>query len=455
LLHASFAPCACSSLFASFAVLFVARGLRFQVLFSVAVLVAIHSAMEVRADEFKIVPSIALRQEYNTNIFFESKDEVDDFRTTVAPGLEVSQRTERWTYSLSGRLSPYLYWENSDLNATDQDYRGQVDYRATPHLDVGAEAGFRVDQSADRALTTTGLVFDTQKQYRQRYGLNTRYLVNEITSVSLAYSHDRDDPEDDDDLEKMRGHSVNLGLTHHLGRWIDDTIAGLNTGFGYYDYETSKTKSAYLSTGVRSALTEHVNLSLDVGARYVSSDFDAVQLRFVPPIFFVQETVEESNSGWGGIGSAALSYQGLRSGGSVSLSHDIRTGSGTTGPSALTRVSCNAYHRPSAELTLSISSGYFRNRADADEFSADEIDQDTMNLGAQLRYEFARNLALEGGYTFSYINDDVEETESSRHLVFLSLSFSYSLADLLGVLTDMKPGFGSGVVTNPWPEPRL
>lgn len=404
-----------------------------------------------KCDEFKIVPSLSLRQEYSTNVFFDSRDEVDDFKTTFTPGIEVSDRTERMTYSLIGRLSPYLYWENSDLNATDQDYRGRLDYRVSPHLNVGAEAGFRADQSPDRALTTTGQVFDTRKQYRQRYGLNGRYQLHETTSASLAYSHDRDDPRGDDAEETMRGHSVNIGLSQHLGRWIDNTVGGLNGGFGHYDYETSKTKSYYLSTGIRTALTEKLSLSADAGARYVQSDFEALALRFVPPFFYTTQVVDESSSGWGGVGSAALTYQGLRSGAEVSLSHDIRTGSGASGPTYLTRLSGSVYHRPSAELTFSFNTGYFMNRADDDEFASQEVDEDTLNAGFRASYRFYRDLLLEAGYTFSYLQDGVAETESNRHLVFLS--FRYSFADLLDVIMDMKPGFGSGVVTNPWPNP--
>ena len=38
------------------------------------------------ADEFKLTPSVAVRQEYNSNIFFDSSNEKDSFITRVMPG---------------------------------------------------------------------------------------------------------------------------------------------------------------------------------------------------------------------------------------------------------------------------------------------------------------------------------------------------------------------------------
>src|SRR5512143_3941426 len=76
------------------------------------------------ADEFKVTPSVAVRQEYNSNIFFDSRDEKDDFITRVKPGLELLERTERIDLRLAGFVIPYVYWDNDNLNSVDQDYSG-------------------------------------------------------------------------------------------------------------------------------------------------------------------------------------------------------------------------------------------------------------------------------------------------------------------------------------------
>ena len=94
------------------------------------------------ADEFKLTPSIAVRQEYNDNIFFDynSKIAEDSFITRVRPGLELIDRTERFDLRLAGFVTPYVYWSDSNLNSVDQDYSGRASYLLTPQLRVGADA---------------------------------------------------------------------------------------------------------------------------------------------------------------------------------------------------------------------------------------------------------------------------------------------------------------------------
>jgi uncharacterized protein (PEP-CTERM system associated) len=82
---------------------------------AVALVLAL-SATDLWADEFKLTPSVAVRQEYNSNIFFDSSNEKDDFITRVKPGLELIERTERIDLRLAGFVTPYVYWENDELN---------------------------------------------------------------------------------------------------------------------------------------------------------------------------------------------------------------------------------------------------------------------------------------------------------------------------------------------------
>jgi hypothetical protein len=110
-----------------------------------------------RADEFRLTPSVAVRQEYNSNFFFDSSNEKDDFITRVRSGLELIECTERIDLRLAGFVTPYVYWENDELNSVVQDYSGRVDYRLTPLWSAGANAAVRVGHQPDRDIYTTGL----------------------------------------------------------------------------------------------------------------------------------------------------------------------------------------------------------------------------------------------------------------------------------------------------------
>ena len=53
--------------------------------------------------EVSLVPSVEFRQEYDDNLFFDARDETDDFVTILSPGLAVERKTERLDASFSRR----------------------------------------------------------------------------------------------------------------------------------------------------------------------------------------------------------------------------------------------------------------------------------------------------------------------------------------------------------------
>ncbi|MGB5896241.1 MAG: hypothetical protein WBG58_18850, partial [Ignavibacteriaceae bacterium] len=107
-------------------------------------------ANEIMADEFKLIPSIAVRGEYNDNIFYTVDDTEDDFITTVSAGLELIERTERLDLDLSALLSPFYYADYSILDDVDQNYMGKVSYKINPSFGVNADALYNVSNRRDR-----------------------------------------------------------------------------------------------------------------------------------------------------------------------------------------------------------------------------------------------------------------------------------------------------------------
>ena len=196
------------------------------------------------ADEFKLTPSVAVRQEYNSNIFFDSSNEKDSFITRVMPGLELIERTERIDLRLAGFVTPYVYWGNENLNSVDQDYSGRVDYRLTPLLSLGANAAVRVDHQPDRDIYTTGLAYSDNRRVQQNYGGNVGYMFTEKTSGSVTYGYTKEDwrnSSNNSDLEDYDSHAVTLGLSRELGAAKGVTVGLLNVGWAHYNYQTSDT----------------------------------------------------------------------------------------------------------------------------------------------------------------------------------------------------------------------
>lgn len=388
-------------------------------------------AAELLADEFKLTPSVAVRQEYNSNIFFDSKDEEDDFITRVRPGLELINRSERLDLMLAGFVTPFFYWENDELNSIDQDYSGRLSYKVTPLLSLGANAGVRVDHQPDRDVAVTGFAYGDNRRIQQRYGGNLEYMFTERMSASVSYGYTRDDwrKSNDSDLEDYDSHSVTLGLARELGAARGITVGFVNAGWAHYDYESSETDYYFGTVGVKHRLTEIFNVTADVGARYTDSSFDVERLAVVPPGVLAVVTEERSDSGWGGIGHLGIEYEGERARASLTASHDINAASGSRGVVRRTGLTFAGGYLLTEKLRLGLFAGVFKNDSDEDEFSGEEIDEVSYIGRPSLRWEIYRDFTLEAGYNVIYLDDREADEGSLQHVVYLQLAYGLPLFD--------------------------
>jgi hypothetical protein len=90
------------------------------------------------AAELKITPSIALREEYNDNIFLTSTNKRDDFISSISPALQVGYTASILTLSLDYGLDFRLYAKNSDQNLTtiSNTQKARVDMTFSPYKDI-------------------------------------------------------------------------------------------------------------------------------------------------------------------------------------------------------------------------------------------------------------------------------------------------------------------------------
>src|SRR5271157_2998914 len=92
------------------------------------VIVLLSCPLLVWGNEFRLVPSISVKEEYNSNILLSTDSEKSDFLTTVSPGVEMVNRTDRLDTDLLVRLDRLEYLDNRDVSATNQMYNGKLHY---------------------------------------------------------------------------------------------------------------------------------------------------------------------------------------------------------------------------------------------------------------------------------------------------------------------------------------
>ena len=390
------------------------------------------SSMPAGADDFQIIPSLAVREEYNDNIFFAEQDEVDDFITTISPGLKVIERTERFDGRLSGTVAPFFYADNSDLDDVDQYYKGAFDYQVSPRLDVGANAGFTIDYRPDRDLDVTGLVINARERRWWNGGGDLSYELTPITTGWLSYQY-QNIKYDGQEFIDYDTHSAVASLSSDLGYWLDSTVGTVSFGYQRYSSDTADNDSVYTTLGGRHQFTESLSFDIAVGGRYTDSSFDRVRYVLVPPGVVQSETVREDTQNFGALGQAAWNYRWEKTYGTLAFLHDLRPASGSVGIAQRTEATVNLRHLIYHNLRIGLFSGYFLNKADRDQYSANEIDLKTFTIRPSLRWEFYDNFTLEGAYTFNYQINDTADTNINRNMVWLQVAYGLPLFEIFDI----------------------
>jgi len=130
----------------------------------IVVVLLLGMVFPVSADPTKIVPFISLVQEYSDNILFSASNEEEDFITTVSGGLAIKYKTQVINAGLEARLDQALYKDFDELNALDKFLSGNVSYKATERLGIGAMALLSEDFRRDREIETTGLLISGERK---------------------------------------------------------------------------------------------------------------------------------------------------------------------------------------------------------------------------------------------------------------------------------------------------
>jgi predicted porin len=374
---------------------------------------------QVRGDEFKVIPSATISEKYNDNVFYTTSDRKGDWVTTLSPGLEVINRTERIDANLKARVDAIHYADQNDLNAIDQFYSGKFRYALTDRFGLSAEAGYARDSQPDRELTDTGLVFTNVRRERQNYGLSGDWLITDRTLTSLSYKYGKDHYDSPLFLD-LDYQDVGLGFSHD----ITPTLKGqMFFGYDYYHVPGTTVDNYTVTIGLSRDLAELWKISIGAGPRYTRTHFDVLSLSGM--------TEEKVNNSWGWVGQASLIYKGEKASGNLTAAQSILPVSGTTGSGAAKRQSLglDVWYRFIYELRGVVTASYFINKSDAGEFSSTVIDEKTIQVSPGLRYEFNRDTALEARYTYSRTDYGQDNTTADRHIVMVSFSIQHALLE--------------------------
>lgn len=98
---------------------------------------------------FRVTPSLSVREEFTSNVFYSKTDAESDYVTMILPTVEAGYDSERDVASLSAGLVSSSYLRNPDLNGIS--YAADLEYQRnfSRRLSLGLGAGYRFYPSLD------------------------------------------------------------------------------------------------------------------------------------------------------------------------------------------------------------------------------------------------------------------------------------------------------------------
>jgi len=380
----------------------------------VAITLAILSPLAAHGYEFRLVPYLSLTEGYNSNVFFTEKDRLDSWVAKIAPGLDMSERTERLDASLGGNLLWWQYSGDSSLNTMDWDARGRAAYQFTTGFRVSATGDYRRESNPDRHFEATGLV-DRSTDYRQNYTVAAEHALSEKTAATLSYAYENLDyptiP-----LRNSTSHTADLGFAYNLSRFATETKARADLGYGRGEYEGLMVNNYTLTVGVFRSVHELWSAQIDVGGRYTISQFDVLG-------------EQQKSEDWGWVGDASVIYTGERTRANFTFSSNIAPAYGFVGAVQRTAAVVSLDRRFLYELSGTLSAGYYWNKSQAGQYSFRTIDEQSTLLRPGLRWEATKHIVLEAAYQFYWLRNELTGGTSVQNYVYASATLSYPFFD--------------------------
>ena len=356
--------------------------------------------------ETKLLTSVGLKQEYNSNILNSRSDEIDDFISHAIPSFRLNHATELLKLSALATWDGWLFWDNSDLNRLNQRYGLNGNYRIAERWSVSALARYVKDSNQDSQLDETGSVeLGLKDRERLNAGTGLDYAVSERSDIGADYNYQKTDFERGVDTE---AHSVRFFYRRRLQNQRD-----VITIFPRFVWGNSDDWDAYNSTlNFRWAhpFSETLDTSITVGARHSRVDYDDDR---------------DDTDNWGGVADMWLRKRGELTTGRLGFSNNLRTR--TNGEIInVSRLYTNIDHRLSRRFGVGFRGSIYYSNLIEDSPETDD-DRWYFDFSPSAFYRLTEDHTLRLLYSYNYQKlldaDDNDTVDRQRIWLQLTLKF--------------------------------
>lgn len=225
------------------------------------------------AADWSIVPSIAQRAGFNSNINTTSTNKLSDFIFTTSPTAAFIYTTEATRLQGNLGISQLLYIKNTEYDHTDQNYQINGQYSVTPRFQVSLNTSFISDSTAQEEFLASGLIITRTPRLSLRLGPGMSYALTERSSLIMNYNFNKVtyQPLQDTQVQNFQNYStqlVSMVYQYLLSEksTLSTTLSG--TQSQYTGSTNSDYKSLLCSLGLQHKYSENWSFNLAGGVNY-------------------------------------------------------------------------------------------------------------------------------------------------------------------------------------------
>jgi hypothetical protein len=362
------------------------------------------------AADVKLIPRLAAGGAYDDNIFLSADDKVSSSIFTVSPSIELDYQTLLSNLRLKADWDILSYFDESDLNRTNQYYRLSGDHRIKERWDTSAEFKYYNDTTLNTYLQETGRVIDRVQRDFFEAGGRVAYNLTMVSGISAEYRYQTASYEDDV-YSDYDNHRVNLYYFQRLKSEVDR----LSFGPSYYHRtnDQNEVDSFSLDIGWDRDWSSITRSGAAIGARYTE----------------VMRNNGTKDDNWGAKARFELTSEGTVSTTIFRYFHDLRTtnaGDDVNVDNFFLNYRLRITERFGAGINGRLVFSYKLLNQDSD-----INDERYYWVEPRLYYQLTEHLDLSLRYRYQnnveFGNDGEQDITRERNIVWLQLSYGFPM----------------------------